>query len=355
VNNYFNTPHAPSTSSDNGSSQATAIQGTDQRRPPALTRGSSEETDILKAELNNLQEIERLKSEVKQLRAEKAENERLRTEVAQLKDLLEDEKSKARQTEDKLIKKVASLRAQVKDLECEGLLGSKYQAAIAKSRHNISEDLQERDERIEELENRLRISEEDNQRYRFLVDELRGKTKDAEDQIRYTQLQNHIAELKKCITQRTTRRKAVQELLNRVDDEQQESLYYDEINNITKELKNMNAQLTKSSADFENLPNPADFSAELGVHSRSGSYDTQYDPIPELVADMSSLASGSPPQSESLGSMDGYVVDRTYQAKQSRPDADPWAKTVEPLKGLSPRASDRFPTPAGKQKRRTGH
>ncbi|KAE9372425.1 hypothetical protein N431DRAFT_545084 [Stipitochalara longipes BDJ] len=353
VNNFMGyPPHAPPTSSDNGSSQATAIQGPNQARPPGLTRGSSEESDIT-AELNNLQEIERLKSEVKQLRAEKVEKERLRSEVAQLKHLLEDERRKAQEKEEKLVEKVASLRKRVKDLECEGLMASKYQAATAQTRQNYSEDMQKKDDRIEELEDRLRILEEDNQRFQFLVDELRGKTKDAEDHIRYTRLQNHIAELKKSITERTIRRKTVQELLNKVEDDQQE-IFYDEINSITKELKNMNARLTKLCADFENMPNPAEFIGDLGTHSRSGSYDTQYDLMPELVADMSSLASGSPPQSESVDSMEGYLLDKTYPVKQSRPDADPWAKTVEPLKGLSPRVSDRFATPAGKHRRRTG-
>jgi hypothetical protein len=353
VNNYVGyPPHAPITSSDNGSSQATAIQGPNEQRPLGLTRVSSEESDIT-AELNNLQVIERLKTEVKQLRVEKVEKERLKNEVEQLKHLLEEEKHKAREKEKMLVEKVASLQKRVKNLECEGLMASKLQAATAQTRYTYSEEMQSKDDKIEWLEDQLRILEEDNQRYRFHIDELRGKTKDAEDQIRYTRLQNHIAELENSITDRTTQRKRVQALLNKAEDDQQETLY-DEINSITKELKTMNVLLPKLRDDLANLPNPADFAGDLGLHSRSGSYDTQFDPMPELVADMSSLASGSPPQSESLDSMDGYLLDRTYQAKQSRPDADPWAKTVEPLKGLSPRASDRFATPAGKHKRRTG-
>jgi hypothetical protein len=115
----------------------------------------------------------------------------------------------------------------------------------------------------------------------------------------------------------------------------------------------VDSQLAKLRDDLTNMPNPADLAGDLGAHSRSGSYDTQYDPMPDLVADMSSLASGSPPESESLDSMDGYLMGETYQAEQLRPDAGPWAKTVEPSKNLSPRANDRFATPVGKQKRGT--
>jgi chromosome segregation ATPase len=216
VNNYVGyPPHAPPTSSDNGSSQATAIHGSKEARPPGLTRGSSEDSGIA-AELNSLQEIERLKNEVKQLRADKVEKERLKNETVQLKHLLEDERRKNREKDDKLTR----LQKRVKDLECQDLMASKYQAATAQTRQNYAEEMQIKDDKIEELEDRLRILEEDNQRFQFIVEELKGKTKDAEDHIRYTRLQNHIAELEKSVKEMKARRKLVQEQLSKAEGDQ---------------------------------------------------------------------------------------------------------------------------------------
>lgn len=343
VNNYLGyPPHAPS---ETGSSQATAIQGLTEARPPGPARGSSEESGIT-AELNGLHEIERLKNEVKCLRAEKTENQRLRKQVAQLNHLLEDEKRRIQQKDEKL----ARLQMRVQDLEWQDLKASEYQAASARTRIHGAEEMQAKENRIEELEQRCRILEDNNKRLQSNIDELKVITKDAQDHIRYSRLQNQITDLENTVKDLRLRREAVRKQLDQASDDQKDSLY-DEMNNLSKDLKTMNPHLAKLRADFANMPNPADLAGDIGAHSRSGSYDTQYDPIPELVTDMSSLASASPPQSESLDSMDGYRLNRDYQVGQSHPNAEPWAKTVETPKGLSPRATDRF-TGAGKQ--RTG-
>jgi predicted nucleic acid-binding Zn-ribbon protein len=343
VNNYLGyPPHAPS---ETGSSQATAIQGLTEARPPGPARGSSEESGIT-AELNGLHEIERLKNEVKCLRAEKTENQRLRKQVAQLNHLLEDEKRRIQQKDEKL----ARLQMRVQDLEWQDLKASEYQAASARTRIHGAEEMQAKENRIEELEQRCRILEDNNKRLQSNIDELKVITKDAQDHIRYSRLQNQITDLENTVKDLRLRRETVRKQLDQASDDQKDSLY-DEMNNLSKDLKTMNPHLAKLRADFANMPNPADLAGDIGAHSRSGSYDTQYDPIPELVTDMSSLASASPPQSESLDSMDGYRLNRDYQVGQSHPNAEPWAKTVETPKGLSPRATDRF-TGAGKQ--RTG-
>jgi predicted nucleic acid-binding Zn-ribbon protein len=346
VNTYVGyPPHAPPTISETASSQATAIQGLTEARPPGPARGSSEESGIT-AELNGLHEIERLKNEVKYLRAEKTENQRLRKQVAQLNHLLEDEKRRVQQKDEK----VARLQTRVQDLEFQDLKASEYQAASAKTRHHGAKEMQNKEIDIEKLEQRCRILDEDNKRLQSEIDELKRITKDAHYHIRYSRLQNQITELESTVKDLRLRRETVQEQLRQANDDQKDALY-DEISNLSKDLKTMNPHLAKLRADFVNMPNPADLAGDIGAHSRSGSYDTQYDPIPELVTDMSSLASASPPQSESLDSMDGYRLNRDYQIGQSHPNAEPWAKTVETPKGLSPRASDRF-TGAGKQ--RTG-
>jgi predicted nucleic acid-binding Zn-ribbon protein len=346
VNTYVNYPTpAPPTTSETGSSQATVIQGLTEARPPGPARESSEESGIT-AELNGLHEIERLKNEVKYLRAEKAVNQRLRKEVAQLNQLLEDEKRSAQQKDEKL----AWLKKRVKDLEYQDLKASEYQAASARTRHHDAEEMQEKENRIEELEQRCQILEENNKRLQSNVSELKGITKDAQDHIRYSRLQNHITDLENSVKDLRLRRDTVQGQLGQANDDEKDSLY-DETNNLSKDLKTMNAHLAKLRADFASMPNPADLAGDFGAHSRSGSYDTQYDPMPDLVTDMSSLASASPPQSESLDSMDGYRLNRGYQVGQSHPNAEPWAKTVETPKGSLPRARDQF---AGTGKQRTG-
>ena len=272
----------------------------------------------------------------------------MQNETVQLKQCLEDERRKNREKDDKL----GQLQKRVKNLECQHLIASKYHAASAQAQQDYADEMQIKDDKIEMLEQRLLILEEDNQRFQSRVEELEGKTKDAEAHIRYTQLKNHIAHLEKSIKEMKARRKLLQEQLSNGGSDQEEILY-DEISTITEQVKRKDSQLAKLRGDLANMPNPADLAGDLGAHSRSGSYDAQYDLMPDLATDISSLASGSPPQSESIDSMDGYLIGETYQVKQSRPDAVPWARTVDPSKNLLPRATDRFATPAGKNKRGT--
>lgn len=338
-------PQVPPASSENGTSQATAIQGGTETRPSGPARGSSDESGM-PAELNHLLEIERLKDEVKRLRVERVENQRLKNDVVQLTRLLEDERRKAQQKDEKL----ARLHERVKDLECQDLMANEYQAATARTRHHYAKDLQEKDNIIEDWEQRYRILEENNQRLQSTVEELESKTKDAQAHIRYSRIKNHIVELENRVEDLRRRRDSVTKQLSQVDDNRKDDLY-DDLTSINKELKEKKAQLLKQRVDFKNMPNPDNMAGDIGPHSRSGSYDTQYDPMPELVPDRSSHASGSPPQSESQETMDGYLINSGIPFRQSIPNADPWAKTVEPSTGSSPRASEHFAIPVKKHKK----
>jgi chromosome segregation ATPase len=320
-------------------------------------------------ELNRLEEIERLKREVSHWRntvtAEKTERDRLRSRLTaendQLRQELKDERSK-----------VERLQERVKDYETENLRASEYQAAAARTRHGISAEMNVKDEKIKELEARCQALEEDNRKYHDYAEKLREESKEAQVQIRYTQLQEEIDKLEKHIEELKTTRSQVRKQLEKAEDDREslrsgsgggsrnkskttrdvEALVErldKENQNIRDVIKKAEHQLVKLRTEFERMPNPADLAGDLGPHSRSGSYDNQYETEPDLIADMSSLASGSPPQSDTLDPMDTFIMDRAIQIRQS--NGDPWAKSVELPKGLSPRASDPFAVPTGKQKR----
>jgi DNA repair exonuclease SbcCD ATPase subunit len=390
LNNYQGyPPHAPPTSSQHGSSETTAIQGPIETRPSDLTRVSSEESGIIK-DLDLLEEFERLKTEVKHLRdlrdksttegtekerlksrlaVERRDNERLRNEIAQLKDLLEDEKRKVLEKE----AKVVWLDRLVKDYECQDQRASEFQAAAARTRHNYAEEMHIKENKTKKLEERCQVLEEDNQKYRIITEKLQEKSKEAEDQIRYWELQKSIAELEKVIMDLKTRRRHVGEQLSKAEGDwdslrsgsgvgssknrsktsrEAEALVdrlNEDISTIRDELKKAEPQLAKLRAEFAGMPAPTDFTRDLARHPSSGSYDSQNEILPDLIADMSSRASGSPPQSDTLDTMDTFI-DREIRVRQSNPNEGPWARTVEPSKRLSPRASEPFATLRVRQK-----
>jgi chromosome segregation ATPase len=383
-------PRAPGTGSQNGSSEATAIQDPIEARPSGLARVSSEESGITE-DLNHLQEFERLKTEVKQLRglrdksitediekerlksrlaAEERDNKRLKDEITLLKKLLEIEKRKALEKEAKVVR----LDRLVKDHECQDQKSSEFQAAAARTRHNYAEEMYIKEDKIKELEDRCQTLEEDNQKYHIIAEKLREKSKEAEDQIRYSKLQKRIAEAKKHIMDLKTRRRHVGEQLSKAEGDwdsllsgsgggsskskskatrEAEALVdrlNEDISTIRDELKKAEPQLAKLEAEFACTPAPTDFIRDLGRHPSSGSYDSQNETLPDLIADMSSHASGSPPQSETLDTMDTFM-DREIRVRRFNPNEGPWARTVEPSKRLSPRASDSFAKLAPREKR----
>jgi hypothetical protein len=387
-------PHATPARSQNGS-ENTAIQSPIGIQSSGLARVSSEESDAtldsIAADLNQLQEFERLKNEVKYLRdqrdgyaAEEQETERLkkqlaidkreiarlRTENVQLTHLLEDEQRKVQEKDKKLV----WLERVVKDFECQDQMASEFQAAAARTRQNYAEEMHIKDDRIKELEKRCQILEENNKRYRVITERLQEKSK---DHIRYASLQKSIAELETKVMGLKTRRKHVGEELSKAegdwdslrsgpgrgssksksktakDAEAKVDTLNEEMTTIRSDLKKTEVLLAKLSDEFEGMANPADRPGNYGRHPSSGSYDSQYT-LPELVADMSSRASGSPPQSDMLDTMDTFTMDRDIHLGHSNPNGDPpWAKTVEPSGKLSPR-DEPFPQLAVRHKRGYG-
>jgi hypothetical protein len=295
----------------------------------------------------------------------------LRNKVLQLKQLLEDEQNKVGQKDAKLVR----LEKFRKDFENQSRIASQLQAAAAQTQQNYENEIHVKDDKIRELEERCQHLEQDIQKYRFIAEQLREESKEAQDHIRYSRLQKRITELEKSVADLKTRRRKVRDLLNKAEDDRDSLLsgpgdgsrkgdskitreaearvvrLDEEDRSIREALKKMEPQLAKLRAEFKGMPNPADFAGDLGPHSNPGSYETQYDPIPDLITDMSSLASGSPPQSESLDTMDTFIMERDIHVRQSNPNADPWAKTVEPSKGLPPRGSEPFARPTGRQKK----
>jgi hypothetical protein len=395
LNNYQGYPlHAPPTRSRNGS-ESTAIQSPIGIRSSGLARVSSEESDIpvdlIASDLNHLHEFERLKNEVKSLRdvrdgsaAEKQETERLkkqlavegreidrlRTENLQLRQLLEDEQRKAQEKDKKLVR----LERIVEDYECQDQMASEFQAAAARTRQNYAQERHIKDDRIKELEDYCKILEENNKKYRVIAEKLKEKSKEAEDHIRYANLQKEITELETKVMDLKTSRKYIGEQLSKAegdwdslrsgsrsgpsksksktakDAEARVDTLNEEMNTIRADLKKTELHLAELRDEFEGMPNPADRPGNYGRHASSGSYDSQYT-LPELVADMSSRASGSPPQSDMLDIMNTFTMDRDILVGQSNPNGGPpWAKTVEPSGKLSPR-DETFPQLAVRHKR----
>jgi hypothetical protein len=355
------------------------------------SEGSDAAVDLIAADLNQLEEFERLKNEVKYLReqrdgfaAKEQETERLKTqhaidkrEIARLKTenlqlthLLEDEQHKVQEKEKKLVR----LERFVKDFECQDQMASEFQAAAARTRQNYAEEMHIKDDRIKELEERCQILEENNKRYRVITERLQEKSKEAEDHIRYASLQKSIAELETKVMGLKKRRKLVGEQLVKAegdweslqsgsgggpsktksktakDAEARVDILAEELSTIRADLKKTEPLLAKLSDEFEGMPNPADRPGNYGRHPSSGSYDSQYT-LPELVADISSRASGSPPQSDMLDTMDTFTMDRDIHIGHSNPNGGPpWAKTVEPSGKLSPR-DEPFPQLAVRHKR----
>jgi hypothetical protein len=350
-------PHATPARSQIGS-ESTAIQSPIGIQSSRLARVSSEESDAtldsIAADLNQLQEFERLKT---QHAIDKKEIARLRTENVQLTHLLEDEQRKVQEKDKKLV----LLESLVKDFECQDQMASEFQAAAARTRQNY---VHIKDNRIKELEKRCQILEENNKRYRALQE----KSKEAEDHIRYASHQKSIAELETKIMGLKTRRKHVGEKLSKAegdwdslrsgprrgssksksktakDAEAKVDTLNVEMATIRSDLKKTEVCLAKLSDEFDDSP------GNYGRHPSSGSYDSQYT-LPELVADMSSRASGSPPQSDMLDTMDTFTMDRDIHLGHTNPNGDPpWAKTVEPSGKLSPR-DEPFPQLAARHKR----
>lgn len=395
MNNYQGYPqHAPPTRSQNGS-EKTAIQSPIGIHSSNLTRVSSGETDAtvdsIAADLNYLQEFERLKNEVKYLRdfkdgfaVHKQETERLkkqhaidtkeidllRTENLQLRHLLQDEQRKVQEKDKKLVR----LERFVKDFESQDQIASEFQAAAARTRQNYAQEMHIKDDRIKELEDYCQILEENNKKYRANFEKLQEKSKEAEDHIRYARLQKRIAELDTKVMDLKTRRKHVGEELSKAegdwdslrsgsgrgaskgksktekDAEARVDTLNDEMITIRADLKKTEVLLAKLSDEFEGMPNPADRPGNYSRNPSSGSYESQYT-LPELVADISSRASGSPPQSDMLDTMDTFTMDRDIHLGQSNSNGDPpWAKTVEPSGKLSPR-DESFPQLAVRHKR----
>ncbi len=389
LNNYQGyPPHAPATRNQNGS-EGTVI------RSSGLTRVSSGEgnatVDLIAADLNQLQEFERLKNEVKHLRGqrdgfaaeeqetqrlkkqlaiEKRETERLRTENLHLKHLLEDEQQKVQEKDKKLVR----LERFVKDFECQDQMASEFQAAAARTRQNYAREMHIKDDRITELEEHCQILEEHNKRYLVVTGRLQEKSKEAEDHVRYASLQKNIAELKTKVMGLKKSRTLIGEQLSKAegdwdslqsasgvgpsktksktakDAEARVDILTEELSAIRADLKKTEPLLAKLREEFEGMPNPADRPGNYGRHPSSGSYESQYT-LPELVADMSSRASGSPPQSDILDTMDTFTMDRDIHLGQSNPNGDPpWAKSVELSGKLSPR-EENFPQLAVRHKR----
>ena len=395
LNNYQGyPPHAPPTRSHNGS-EDTAILSPIGIRSSGLARVSSEEggatVDLIAADLNQLQEFERLKNEVKYLRdqrdgfaaeehethrlkkqlaIEKIETERLRTQNLQLKHLLEDEQRKVQEKDKKLVR----LERFVKDFECQDQMASEFQAAAARTRQNYAEEIHIKDDRIKELEERCQILEEENMQYHAMTERLQEKSKEAEDHIRYARIQKNIAELETKVMGLKKRRKLVGEQLSKAegdwdsiqsgsgvgpsktksktakDAEARVDRLTEELSTIRADLKTTEPLLAKLSEEFEGMPNPADRPGNYSRNPSSGSYESQYT-LPELVADISSRASGSPPQSDMLDTMETFTMDRDIHLGQPNPNRDrPWAKTVELSGNLSPR-EESFPQLTVRHKR----
>jgi hypothetical protein len=253
-------------------------------------------------------------------------------------------------------------------------MASKFQAAAAQTRQNYAEEMHIKDDRIKELENYCQILEEDNKKYRGITEKLQEKSKEAEDHIRYTSLQKKIAELDTKVMDLKTRRKHVGEMLSKAegdwdslrsgsgrgpskgksktekDAEARVDTLNEEMITIRADLKKTEVLLAKLSGEFEGMPNPADRPGNYSRNPSSGSYESQYT-LPELVADISSRASGSPPQSDMLDTMETFTMDRDSRLGQPNPNGDrPWAKTVEPSGNLSPR-EESFPQLTVRHKR----
>jgi chromosome segregation ATPase len=341
--------------------------------------------------LNHLQEFERLKNEVKYLRdfkdefaahkeeterlkkqlaIEKREIARLRTENLQLKHLLEDEQRKVQEKDKELIR----LERVVKDFESLDQKASDLHVAAARIRQNYAEETHIKDDRIKKLEERCQILEENNKRYRVITERLQEKSKEAEDHIRYASLQKSIAELEAKVLSLKKRRKLVGEQLSKAegdwdslqsgsggglsktksktakDAEARVDRLTEELSTIRADLKTTEPLLAKLSEEFEGMPNPADRPGNYSRNPSSGSYESQYT-LPELVADISSRASGSPPQSDMLDTMETFTMDRDIHLGQPNPNGDrPWAKTVELSRNLSPR-EESFPQLTVRHKR----
>ena len=295
-------------------------------------------------EIDDIQEVERLKNEVKQLKnrcsALETENNRLKYESVQLTRTIKDETSKTAEKEAELVKRCKL----VKSYERRDWIATKFQENSADIRDQYIEELHSRHEEIQKLRVENKELKEQCQALREDKHKSEEESKVAKYHIRHAQLTTRIKRGEKSVADLGAKLVEIREQRQRASDTSNGSNKSKgmkdaeaRIDKLDNERKVMRAALTKEElrldafrAELEAMTNQIILPGDLDPDSSHGSYDSHYEPVPGLTKDISSRASRSPPQTDASLSLEKFITS----------EDTPWAKTVVSSNGPSSRRSD---------------
>lgn len=337
INYHVYSPQIPLPSSQAESSESSAVEAPRKVPSLALTRESSGENSSFTKDIRRLEilaENERLKDEVESLKRSLRCEDRLRKELARLKNELDAEKIGHHELQAEFQKLKVDFEEQQIELEtqttrahlyeCQDLRVNEFQVGL---RQSYVEEIKRKNDKIKQLEAHCNDLMEENQKYHEMADKFQEESKETRDRLRCSQIKQELEDAEDNVRDLTKKESDAREQLS-LATKQGERLRVthgdrssksrmmkknndDLVDNLEETwrqakqaLRNAEDVTDALNNELEALTNTSDLRGDPD-HQR----DT-YPPTPGLSEDRSSSFSGSPPFRETA---DTTLLERHFQ------------------------------------------